>query len=103
MLTRFSTTFQKSGRVPDFFWGARQGAPAWKSDIDLMVIRETVTYADLHAALESVATRLGRALNPTACTRKQLAKRRQEDVAFIKRVLAQPKVWLKGSDDVLPA
>ena len=68
-----------------------------------MVISDTVTYADLHAALESVATRLGRALNPTACTRKQLAKRRQEDVAFIKRVLAQPKVWLKGSDDVLPA
>ena len=68
-----------------------------------MVISDTVTYADLHAALESAATRSGRALNPTAYTRKQRAKRRQEDVAFIKRVLAQPKVWLIGSDDVLPA
>lgn len=73
------------------------------SDIDLMVISDTVRYADLYAVLEPVATRLGRAVNPTVYTRKQLAKRRQEDVAFIKRVLAQPKVWLIGSDDALAA
>ena len=44
-----------------------------------------------------------RTVNPTVYTRKQLAKRRQEDTAFVKRVLGQPKVWLIGSDDVLAA
>lgn len=73
------------------------------SDIDLMVISDTVGYADLYAALESVAARLGRAVNPTVYTRRQLAKRRREDTAFVKRVLGQPKVWLIGSDDVLAA
>jgi predicted nucleotidyltransferase len=73
------------------------------SDIDLMVISDTVRYADLYAALESVAARLGRTVNPTVYTRKQLAKRKQEDTAFVKRVLGQPKVWLIGSDDVLTA
>jgi predicted nucleotidyltransferase len=73
------------------------------SDIDLMVISDTVRYADLYAALEAAAGRLGRPVNPTVYTRKQLAKRRQEDTAFVKRVLGQPKVWLIGSDDVLTA
>ena len=73
------------------------------SDIDLMVISDTVGYADLYPALEAIGGRLGRTINPTVYTRKQLAKRRQEDAAFIKRVLAQPKVWIIGSDDVLAA
>jgi predicted nucleotidyltransferase len=73
------------------------------SDIDLMVVSDTVRYADLYAVLEPVAARLGRAVNPTVYTRKQLDKRRQDDAAFIKRVLAQPKVWLIGSVDALAA
>jgi predicted nucleotidyltransferase len=73
------------------------------SDIDLMVISDRVSYSDLFAALEPVAAYLGRAVNPTVYTRKQLAKRRQEDAAFIKRVLSQPKVWLIGSDVALAA
>ena len=73
------------------------------SDIDLMVISDTISHAELYALLEPVAARLGRVVNPTVYTRKQLAKRRQEDAAFIKRVLAQPKVWLIGSDDALAA
>lgn len=73
------------------------------SDIDLMVVSDTVGYADLYSALEAVGTRLGRAVNPTVYTRKQLAKRRQEDTAFIRRVFEQPKVWIIGSDDALAA
>lgn len=73
------------------------------SDIDLMVISDTIGYAELYAVLEPVAARLGRAVNPTVYTRRQLAKRRQEDAAFIRRVLAQPKIWLIGSNDLLVA
>ncbi len=73
------------------------------SDIDLMVISDTIGYADLYAELEAAGARLGRTINPTVYTRRQLAKRRQEDAAFIKRVLAQPKVWIIGSESVLAA
>lgn len=73
------------------------------SDIDLMVISDTISYAELYAVLEPVAARLGRAVNPTVYTRKQLAKRRQEGAAFIRRILAQSKIWLMGSNDVLVA
>ena len=72
------------------------------SDVDLMVVSDSVSYPDLFAALEPVAAQLGRPVNPTVYTRKQFAKRRQEN-AFVRRVLAQPKVWVIGSDDAIAA
>lgn len=74
-----------------------------KSDIDLMLISDKLTYADVFATLEAASTRLGRAVNPTLYTRKEFAKRRAEDNAFITRVLAQPKLWLIGGEDDLAA
>lgn len=71
------------------------------SDIDLMLISDKLTYADLYGALEAVSTQLGRAVNPTVLTRAELAKRVAQDNAFVKRVLAQPKLWVIGGEDDL--
>jgi predicted nucleotidyltransferase len=71
------------------------------SDIDLMVVSDTLTYADIFGALEPLAAKLGRAINPTVYSRRELARRRKEDNAFVTRVLAQPKVWLIGAEDDL--
>ena len=73
------------------------------SDIDLMVISDTLEYADLYAALEQAATALGRTINPTIYTRQELAKRTKQKNAFMERVLAQPKVWLLGNEHELTA
>lgn len=74
-----------------------------KSDIDLMLISDKLTYADVFEALETAGARLGRTVNPTIYTRKELARRRTEDNAFVTRVLAQPKLWLIGGEDDLAA
>ena len=71
------------------------------SDIDLMVVSETLSYSDMFTALEGAATRLGRSVNPTILTRKTLARRVKDDNAFVKRVLSQPKIWLIGGEDDL--
>ena len=71
------------------------------SDIDLMLISDRLTYIDIFAALETVSTRLGRAVDPKIYTRKELSKRIAEDNAFVTRVLAQPKLWLIGGEDDL--
>lgn len=71
------------------------------SDIDLMLVSDKLSYADVFAALEAASERLGRTVNPTIFTRKELAKRIAEGHAFVTRVLAQPKVWLIGSEDEL--
>jgi predicted nucleotidyltransferase len=73
------------------------------SDIDLMVVSEGLTYADLYATLEEASGRLGRTVNPTVYTREELAKRKKQGNAFVQRVLAQPKIWLIGTEDDLPA
>lgn len=73
------------------------------SDIDLMLIGDKLTYADVFGALETAGARLGRTVNPTIYTRKELARRRVEDNAFVTRVLEQPKLWLIGGEDDLAA
>jgi hypothetical protein len=45
----------------------------------------------------------GRTINPTVYTRRELTRRRKEDNAFVTRVLAQPKVWIIGTEDDLSA
>jgi len=69
------------------------------SDIDLMVISASLTYADLFSALEEASERLGRKVNPTLYSQQELAKRVKQGNAFVTRVLAQPKIWLVGSEN----
>lgn len=68
-----------------------------RSDIDLMVVSDKLTYADVFGALEAANTRLGRTVNPTVYSRKELTRRVKEGNAFVKRVLEQPKVWVIGT------
>jgi predicted nucleotidyltransferase len=71
------------------------------SDIDLMVISDTVSYPELYDILENVRSRLGRPLNVTILTSAEVASRRKRQDSFLTRVLAQPKIWIIGSDHVL--
>ena len=73
------------------------------SDIDLMVISDRLTYADLFAALEDATGRLGRNVNPTVYTPPELARRIRQGNAFVRRVLSRPKIWLIGGEgDLAP-
>lgn len=69
------------------------------SDIDLMIISDTLGYGDFYNTIETVSAHLGRSLNPTIYTGKEFAKRVKDGNPFVKRVLEQPKVWLIGGED----
>lgn len=71
------------------------------SDVDVMLISDELTYADVFAALEDVRSRLSRSINPTILSRKELAKRVRADSAFLSRTLSQAKIWLFGGKDAL--
>ena len=73
------------------------------SDVDLMVVSDSLTYADLYAALENATKTLGRAVNPTVYTPQELKKRLRSDNAFVKRVMSQSKLWVIGTEHDLPA
>ena len=71
------------------------------SDIDVMIISDSLDYADTILALQLVSEGLGRQVNPVIYTTKELAKRVKDDSGFVSRVLSQPKVWLFGGEDDL--
>ncbi len=71
------------------------------SDIDLMVLSDTLTYADIYTALEETTNQLSRPINPTVYSSEEFAKRIHQDNAFIKRVLSQTKLWVIGEESDL--
>jgi predicted nucleotidyltransferase len=88
--------------VQAFIYGsvARQQDTA-HSDVDLMVVSTSLGYGELFAALEAATQTLGRSINPTLYTPEDIAKRIQQDNAFVTRVLQQPTVWLIGKQEQL--
>jgi predicted nucleotidyltransferase len=87
-----------------FIYGsvARQQDTA-QSDVDVMIVSDTLGYGDVFSALEAATVSLGRKVNPTLYTPADLAKRVQNDNAFITRVWQQPKIWLIGSEEHIDA
>ncbi len=71
------------------------------SDVDVLIVSDALGYAEVFGALEGAAQTLGRTINPTLYTRAELARRRAQDNAFVTRVLAQPRIWLMGDEEVL--
>ncbi len=73
------------------------------SDIDLMIVSDSLAYADVFPALEKISGELQRSVQPTIYSMHELTNRIQADQSFIKRVLAQPKLWIVGQESELPA
>ena len=68
------------------------------SDIDVLVLSDSVDYADVFGAFQGVEFRLARRINPTVYSMAEWRRRRKEGSAFVVRVLKQPKVFLLGSE-----
>jgi predicted nucleotidyltransferase len=73
------------------------------SDIDVMIVSESLVYADVFGALESATATLGRRINSAMYTLSELTKRISNDNAFVTRVLQQPKIWLIGTEEEIHA
>ena len=74
-----------------------------RSDIDLMIISDDLSYADLFTLMEEASKQLGRTVNPTIYSGPELMKRVRGHNAFVTRILKQPKIWLIGGARDLPS
>lgn len=85
-----------------FVYGSvSKGMDTASSDIDLMVVTNSLAYADVIAELIKAEALLGRSINPTLYDKKQLKSKLESENAFITRVMEQPKIWIKGTDDAI--
>jgi predicted nucleotidyltransferase len=85
-----------------FVYGSvAKGTDKAGSDVDLMVVSDTLRYADLFEALQAAEAVLGRTVNPTVMTAGQWRAKRAREGSFAARVSAQPRISVIGSDDDL--
>lgn len=74
-----------------------------RSDIDLMILSDTLGYADVMQALDGTELKLGRPVNPTLYSSAEFTSRIHDKNSFLMRVLEQPKIWIIGEHDDLSA
>jgi predicted nucleotidyltransferase/predicted transcriptional regulator len=67
------------------------------SDIDVLLVSDTLTLETVYGMLRSTEQSLGRTINPTLYTLAEFNKRRSSGNAFLKRVLAGEKIMLFGA------
>lgn len=70
-----------------------------KSDIDLMIIGDNLTYADLFKLLERTETQLGRKINPTFYSSSEWVQKYKQANNFVTQIYNQPKIFLLGTAD----
>lgn len=86
-----------------FVYGSiAKGMDTAASDIDLMVITDTLAYGDVYKALQEAEAALARPVNPNLMTRAEWKRKKRADAeGFAARVAAGPKLFVLGSEDEL--
>ncbi len=71
------------------------------SDIDLMLVSDNLSYADLFQLLTKAEEILGRPIHPSFYSEKEWTKKRKEHNHFLTQLIKQPKIFLIGTEDEL--
>jgi predicted nucleotidyltransferase len=72
-----------------------------KSDIDLMIVSDQLTYAELFPLLEKAEAQLGRVIHPTFYSQSDWVRKYHQKNNFISQLVDQPKIFLIGTEDEL--
>ncbi|GJL71737.1 MAG: hypothetical protein NMNS01_09360 [Nitrosomonas sp.] len=87
-----------------FIYGSSaKGEDAANSDVDLLMITDSLAYANLMAVLADAEQSLGRPINPSIYTMHQVKGKLSNNHAFLSRLMEQPKIWLKKNEDDIGA
>jgi len=70
-----------------------------KSDIDLFIVGE-IEEGELHGLISDVEKEIGREINYTLMTQGEFTERRDRGEPFLKRIIGEKKLVLKGNPDV---
>lgn len=83
-----------------FIYGsiARQEDTA-SSDIDLLLISDNLTYAELYPSLEKAEKQLHRTINPTFYSPFEWLRKKKSGNHFIQQIIKQPKIFIVGTID----
>lgn len=86
-------------RAAFVYGSAASGADHAGSDIDVLIISDTLTYPDVFEALQPAERILVRPVNPTVLTTLHWQEKRAQSESFVSRLLSQPRLFVLGSGD----
>jgi predicted nucleotidyltransferase len=101
VLKKALKAIEKQIRIAFIYGSVARQEDTADSDIDLMIIGNDLTYADIFHSLEKAEMQLRRKINPTFYTVSEWSRKTNEGNNFINKTLEQPKIFLKGSEDEL--
>jgi predicted nucleotidyltransferase len=82
-----------------FVYGSvAKGTDTAQSDIDLMVIGDDLSYAELYGAAQQAENTLHRKINPTFLSPGGWKKKVSQKNSFVNKLSAQPKIFIFGSE-----
>lgn len=94
-----------SSRVPFalLYGSVAKGSDRATSDIDVLVVSDSLALEDLYAALQPAEHALGRPINPTLYTTGEFRERRRSKHPFLSKVMSGEHVVLLGDEDAITA
>jgi predicted nucleotidyltransferase/predicted transcriptional regulator with HTH domain len=85
-----------------FVYGSvAKGTDTARSDVDLMVIGDDLSYSDLYAAVENAENALRRKVSPLFLSTKDWQRKASTKGSFIRKVKTAPKIFIFGSEKEL--
>jgi predicted nucleotidyltransferase len=88
-------------RAAFVFGSVAKGTDTARSDIDLMVIGDDLTYSDLYTALQDAEQILKRPVKPNFLSMDEWRRKISQKNSFFSKVQGEPKIFILGSENDL--
>jgi len=92
---------RKKIRIAFIYGSIAKKSETSRSDVDLMIVSDSLGYRDVVSALKRAETELGRPINPTLYNTREFLDRVREDRNFLRQVLSGPRIWIIGNDSAV--
>jgi predicted nucleotidyltransferase len=102
-LERFLAPFADKIKAAFVYGSVAKGTDTARSDIDLMIIAEDLSYPEIYGGLQKAEQLIGRPVNPTVQSLKDWRRKLSQKDSFVRRISAQPKIFVIGSEGDLEA
>jgi predicted nucleotidyltransferase len=97
-LRKYLEPYSDNIRVAFVYGSVAKGTDTARSDVDLMVIGDELSYSELYAALQDAEDALHRKVSPTFLSQKDWQRKISDKGSFVSKINALPKIFVLGSE-----
>jgi predicted nucleotidyltransferase/predicted transcriptional regulator with HTH domain len=98
---RFLEPYMNRIKTAFVYGSVAKGLDTARSDIDLMIIGDNLSYPDLFEGLQKAEQVIGRPVNPNFLSLKDWQRKLTQKDSFVGRINMQPKIFVVGSESDL--